>query len=59
MDIEPIKTERDHLRALKEIKGLMMAKPNTPEGDRLDTLVTLVEAWEAEHYPLDSPATVG
>ena len=59
MDIEPIKTERDHKRALKEIEGLMMAKRNTPEGDRLDTLVTLVEAWEAEHYPLDSPATVG
>ena len=59
MDIEPIKTERDHQRALKEIEGLMTAKRNTPEGDRLDALVTQVEAWEAKHYPFDSPATVG
>ena len=59
MDIEPIKTERDHQRALKEIESLMTAKPNTPEGDRLDVLVTLVEAWEAKHYPLDLPASTG
>ena len=55
MDIAPIKTKRDHARALKEIEGLMTAKRNTPEGDRLDVLVTLVEAWEARHYPLDLP----
>ena len=58
MDIAPIKTKRDHLRALKEIEGLMTAKPNSPEGDRLDVLVTLVEAWEAKHYPLDLPDPV-
>ena len=58
MDIAPIKTKRDHQRALKEIEGLMMAKRNTPEGDRLDVLVTLVEAWEAKHYPLDLPDPV-
>ena len=58
MDIAPIKTERDHLRTLKEIEGLMTAKPNSPEGDRLDVLVTLVEAWEAKHYPLDLPDPV-
>ena len=55
MDIAPIKTKRDHQRALKEIERLMTAKRNTPEGDRLDVLVTLVEAWEAKHYPLDLP----
>ena len=49
MNAEPIKSERDHQRALKEIEGLMAAKPNTPEGDRLDALVRLAEAWEAEH----------
>ena len=43
---------------LKEIEGLMTAKRNTPEGDRLDVLVTLVEAWEAKHYPLDLPDPV-
>ena len=58
MDIAPIKTKRDHHRALKEIESLMTAKRNTPEGDRLDVLVTLVEAWEARHYPLDLPDPV-
>lgn len=51
MDIEPIKNQRDYHRTLKEIEDLMTAKRHTPEGDRLDVLVTLVEAWEANHYP--------
>jgi HTH-type transcriptional regulator / antitoxin HigA len=55
MDIAPIKTQRDYRRVLKEIEGLMMAKRNTAKGDRLDVLVTLVEAWERKHYPLDLP----
>jgi HTH-type transcriptional regulator / antitoxin HigA len=55
MDIRPIKTKRDHHRVLKEIEGLMNAKRGTPEGERLDVLVTLVEAWEARHYPIDLP----
>jgi HTH-type transcriptional regulator / antitoxin HigA len=55
MDIAPIKTKRDYREALKEIEGLMNAKRNTPEGDRLDVLVTLVEAFERKHYPLDLP----
>ena len=59
MDIAPIKTKRDHQRALKEIEGLMAAEHNTPEGDRLDVLATLVEAWEARHDPLDRHATAG
>ena len=58
MEIAPIKTERDRKRALREIESLMTAKRNTPEGDRLDVLVTLVEAWEARHYPLDLPDPV-
>jgi HTH-type transcriptional regulator/antitoxin HigA len=58
MEIAPIKTQRDHRRALKEIEGLMRAKRNTPEGDRLDVLVTLVEAWESKHFPLDLPDAV-
>lgn len=58
MDIAPIKNQRDYRRALKEIEGLMMAKRNTPAGDRLDVLVTLVEAWERKHYPLDLPDPV-
>ncbi len=58
MDVTPIKTKRDHRRALKEIEGLMDAKRGTPEGDRLDVLVTLIEAWEAKHYPIDLPDPV-
>lgn len=55
MEINPIKTRRDYRQALKEIDGLMLAKRNTPEGDRLDVLVALVEAWEAKHYALNLP----
>ena len=44
MEIVPIKTKRDYRRTLKEIEGLMTAKRNTPEGDRLDVLVTLLGA---------------
>ena len=58
MDILPIKTHRDYLRALKEVEGLMNAKRGTPEGDHLDVLVTLIEAWEAKHYPMDLPDAV-
>ena len=58
MDITPIKNKRDYRQALKEIEGLMTAKRGTPEGDRLDVLVTLVEAWEAKHYPLDLPDAI-
>ena len=58
MEIAPIKTKRDYRRALKEIEGLMTARRNTQEGDRLDVLVTLVEAWEAKHYPMDLPDPV-
>ncbi len=58
MDITPIKTQRDYRRALKESEKLMGAKRNTSEGDRLDVLVTLVEAWEARHCPLDLPDPV-
>jgi HTH-type transcriptional regulator / antitoxin HigA len=56
MEIAPIETPRDYRRVLKEIEGLMRARRNTPEGDRLDVLVTLVEAWERKRYPLDLPA---
>ncbi len=58
MDIRPIKTQRDYRRALKQIEGLMTAKRGSPEGDRLDVLVALVEAWERRHYPIDLPDPV-
>ena len=55
MTIKPIKTERDYRKALKEIERLWDAKPNTSMGDRLDVLVTLVEAYEQKHYKFDPP----
>jgi HTH-type transcriptional regulator/antitoxin HigA len=58
MQITPIKSERDHRRTLKEIERLMDARKNTPEGDRLDVLVTLIEAWEDEHHPIEAPDPV-
>ena len=58
MEIRPIKTDRDYRATLKEIEKLMDAGPNTPEGDRLDILVTLVEAYEKRQFPLDYPDPV-
>lgn len=58
MDIKPIRTRADHRAALKEIERLMGAKANSPDGEKLDVLVTLVEAYERKHYPLDLPDPV-
>lgn len=53
--VAPIRTERDYENALAEIDSLMDARPRTVEGDRLDILVTLVEAYEARHWAIDPP----
>lgn len=58
MEIRPIKTEADYEATLQEIEGLMAAEADSSEGDRLDVLVTLVEAYEREHYPMDFPDPV-
>ncbi len=58
MDIKPIKTNTDYRAALAEIETLMTAKLDTPEGERLDILVTLVEAYERRHFPLELPDPV-
>ncbi len=56
MEIHPIKTEMDYQRALQEIERLFDATPNTPAGDRLDVLTTLVEVYEDKHqYTLPFP----
>lgn len=54
-DIRPIRSEADHEAALVEIERLWGAKTGTPEGDRLDVLATLVDAYEASHYTFDAP----
>lgn len=58
MDIKPIKTESDYRATLCEIESLMTAELDTPAGERLDVLVTLVEAYEQRHFPLDLPDPV-
>jgi HTH-type transcriptional regulator/antitoxin HigA len=58
MEIRPIKNEADYRASLQEIEGLMTAEADSREGDRLDVLVTLVEAYERRHYPVDFPDPV-
>ncbi len=55
MNIKPIKTADNHREALKEIEVPMMAGVDTPEGDRLDILATLVEVYELKHFPMPDP----
>jgi HTH-type transcriptional regulator/antitoxin HigA len=55
MEVKPIKNESDYDAALAEIADLMDARANTPEGDRLDVLVTLVEAYEEKHWRVNPP----
>lgn len=58
MEIKPIRIKADYRAALKEIETLMRARAGTPEGERLDVLVTLVEAYEKKHYHFDLPDPV-
>ena len=55
MNIKPIKTKADYRAALAEVDQLMGAKLGTPAGDKLDILVTLIEAYESRHFPLAHP----
>jgi HTH-type transcriptional regulator/antitoxin HigA len=56
--INPIKTEADYEATLARVEELWGAKPDTPEGDELEVLFTLVEAYEAKHYPIAPPDPV-
>jgi HTH-type transcriptional regulator / antitoxin HigA len=55
MEIKPIKTKADYRAALKEVEGLMAARSGTRDGERLDVLVTLIEAYERRHFPMELP----
>ena len=55
MDIKPIKTEQDYDEAIKRIETLWGATKDTPQGDELDLLITIVESYEMKHYPIDPP----
>ena len=54
-DVKPIRSEPDYEAALAEVERLWGAKSGTPRGDRLDVLATLIDAWESEHHPIDTP----
>ena len=58
MEIRPIKTEQDYNDSIKRIEELWGAKKDTPQGDELDLLVTLVESYEMKHYPIAPPDPV-
>jgi HTH-type transcriptional regulator/antitoxin HigA len=57
-NIKPIRSETDYQAALEEIEILMTAEAETPEGEKLDVLTTLIEAYEAKHFPMDLPDPV-
>ena len=54
-ELKPIRSKADYRQALAEVERLWGAKSGTPEGDRLDVLATLIEAYEDDHYPMDPP----
>ncbi len=58
MTLRPLKTEADYQEALTEIDKIFDAEMNTPDGDRLDILALLVEAYEEQHYPIPPPNPV-
>lgn len=60
MDIRPIRTDADYKAVLKAVSRLMEHDPDigTPDGDRLDVLTTLVQAYEAKNFPIDLPDPV-
>ena len=57
-ELHPVRTEADHQAALAEVERLWGAASGTPDGDRLDILATLIDAWEADHVPMDPPDPV-
>lgn len=60
MEIRPIHTDADYKAALREVSAYFdnEPEPGTPAGDRFEVLLTLVEAYEAKHYPIDLPDPV-
>ena len=58
MEINPIRTESDYAATMRRIETVWGAAPGTAEGDELEVLVTLAEAYERQHYPIDLPDAV-
>lgn len=57
-ELKPIRNDADHEAAMGEVARLWGAESGTPEGDRLDVLATLIDAYEAKHHALDAPDPV-
>lgn len=55
IEVKPIRSAADHRAAMSEVKRLWGSKSGTPDGDRLDVLATLIDAYEAQHEPIDRP----
>ncbi len=57
MEIHPIRTDDDYQAALQELSAFfeIEPEPDSPEGERFEVLLTLVEAYEAKHFPIDLP----
>ena len=53
--VRPIRSDDDHASAMREVERLWGAKLGTPEGDRLDVLATLIEAYESQRWPVSAP----
>lgn len=58
MEIKLIKTEEEYKEALKLAEELFDSDPDTPDGDKLDLVVTLIEKYEKEHFPIDDPSPI-
>lgn len=57
-NLRPIRSRADYTKALAELERLWGASKDTPRGDRLDILATLIDAYETEHFPIDAPDPV-
>lgn len=58
MEIRAIKTDSDYKASLKRVDDLWESKPDTKEGDELEILITLIEAYEEKHHPIYPPDPV-
>jgi HTH-type transcriptional regulator / antitoxin HigA len=57
MDIRPIHNDADYRAALKTASAYFDDEPEagTEDADRFEILITLIEAWESKHFPLQMP----
>lgn len=58
MNIRPIRSKRDYKNAIERISELMHAEPNSDDGEELDVLATLIDVYEANHFPIETADAV-